>query len=85
MWETLRAAHGMSWPWARQMVSDPICCDPICCICCLPFVVCCNPATGTGALTDQYLKDRAAMLSWKMKYDVGAEDVDDEALRKEAA
>jgi Ca2+-binding RTX toxin-like protein len=39
-----------------------------------------DPATGTGALTSQYLKDRAAMLSWKMKYDVGAEDADDDPL-----
>ncbi len=44
-----------------------------------------NATTGSGVLTDQYLKDRAAMLSWKMKYDVGAEDADDEALWKEAA
>ena len=27
-----------------------------------------NPATGSGNLTDQYLKDRAAMLSWKLKF-----------------
>ena len=27
-----------------------------------------NPATGTGNLTDQYLKDRAAMLTWKLKF-----------------
>lgn len=44
-----------------------------------------DPATGLGELTDQYLKDPAKMLSWKMKYDVGAEDADDEALWKEAA
>ena len=36
-----------------------------------------DPATGTGELTDLYLKDRAAMLSWKMKYDSGAKDQDD--------
>ncbi len=36
-----------------------------------------DPATGTGQLTDLYLKDRAAMLSWKMRYDVGAKDADD--------
>ncbi|HQS98769.1 MAG TPA: calcium-binding protein [Thiobacillus sp.] len=28
-----------------------------------------NPATGTGSLTDQYLKDRAAMLSWQLQFD----------------
>ena len=39
-----------------------------------------DPATGTGGLTSQYLKDRAAMLSWKLKYDVGAEDADDDLL-----
>ena len=39
-----------------------------------------DPATGQGAITDQYLKDRAKMLSWKMKYDVGAEDADDDLL-----
>ena len=36
-----------------------------------------DPATGQGELTDLYLKDRAAMLSWKMKYDSGAKDDDD--------
>lgn len=35
-----------------------------------------DPATGSGELTDLYLKDRAAMLSWKMKYDSGARDDD---------
>ncbi|MEW5967529.1 MAG: calcium-binding protein [Pseudomonadota bacterium] len=39
-----------------------------------------DPASGTGSLTSQYLKDRAAMLSWKLKYDVGAEDADDDLL-----
>lgn len=39
-----------------------------------------DPVTGTGSLTNQYLKDRAAMLSWKLKYDVGAEDADDDLL-----
>jgi Ca2+-binding RTX toxin-like protein len=39
-----------------------------------------DPATGTGTLTDQYLKDRAKMLSWKMQYDTGAEDADDDPL-----
>jgi Ca2+-binding RTX toxin-like protein len=36
-----------------------------------------DPATGTGELTDLYLKDRAAMLSWKLKFDTGAPDSDD--------
>ncbi|MEW6589457.1 MAG: putative Ig domain-containing protein, partial [Pseudomonadota bacterium] len=36
-----------------------------------------DPATGTGELTDLYLKDRAAMLTWKMKYDSGALDWND--------
>ena len=27
-----------------------------------------NPATGTGSLTEQYIKDRAAMLTWKLKF-----------------
>ena len=27
-----------------------------------------NPTTGSGSLTDQYLKDRAAMLSWKLQF-----------------
>ena len=27
-----------------------------------------DPATGQGVLTDQYLKDRAAMLSWKLQF-----------------
>ncbi len=28
-----------------------------------------HPASGTGSLTDLYLADRAAMLSWKIQYD----------------
>jgi Ca2+-binding RTX toxin-like protein len=39
-----------------------------------------DPATGQGTLTDQYIKDRARMLSWKMQYDTGAEDADDDPL-----
>ena len=27
-----------------------------------------DPATGTGSLTDQYLKDRAAMLGWQLQF-----------------
>ncbi|MBZ0068425.1 MAG: hypothetical protein K8F26_06380 [Thiobacillus sp.] len=27
-----------------------------------------NPTIGTGNLTDQYLNDRAAMLTWKLKF-----------------
>ncbi|WP_310446220.1 calcium-binding protein [Thiobacillus sp.] len=27
-----------------------------------------NPANGSGSLTDQYLKDRTAMLSWKLRF-----------------
>lgn len=36
-----------------------------------------DPAIGTGTLSDLYLQDRAAMLSWKMKFDTGAPDSDD--------
>ncbi|ODU05319.1 MAG: hypothetical protein ABS89_02025 [Thiobacillus sp. SCN 63-1177] len=36
-----------------------------------------DPTTGTGTLSDLYLQDRAAMLSWKMKFDMGAADSDD--------
>ena len=39
-----------------------------------------DPATGTGNLSDLYLQDRAAMLSWKLKFNVGAEDSDDDRL-----
>lgn len=35
-----------------------------------------DPLTGTGVLTDQYLEDRAKMLSWKMQFDIGARDDD---------
>ncbi|MDO9008706.1 MAG: calcium-binding protein, partial [Thiobacillus sp.] len=38
-----------------------------------------DPATGTGELTEQYLTDRAKMLSWKMLYDSGTLD-DNDAL-----
>ena len=31
-----------------------------------------TPATGTGELTDLYLKDRAAMLSWKLRFDINS-------------
>ena len=27
-----------------------------------------SPASGTGVFTEQYLKDRAAMLSWKLSF-----------------
>lgn len=40
-----------------------------------------NPATGSGALTDQYLKDRAAMLSWKLRFDINF----DQSFYREAA
>jgi Ca2+-binding RTX toxin-like protein len=36
-----------------------------------------DPATGQGTLSAQYLKDRASMLSWKLKFDTGAPDGDD--------
>ena len=36
-----------------------------------------DPVSGTGALTDQYLRDRAKMLTWKMQFDSGARDSDD--------
>ena len=36
-----------------------------------------DPETGTGNLTETYLKDRAAMLAWKIKYDSGERDKDD--------
>ncbi|WP_309293198.1 putative Ig domain-containing protein [Azonexus sp.] len=29
-----------------------------------------DPDTGTGTLTEQYLKDRAAMLEWKLRFDL---------------
>jgi Ca2+-binding RTX toxin-like protein len=36
-----------------------------------------DAASGSGELSALYLKDRAAMLSWKMKFDTGAMDDDD--------
>ncbi|SMF01492.1 hypothetical protein [Pseudogulbenkiania subflava] len=33
--------------------------------------------TGTGELSKEWIADRAAMLSWKLKYDIGAKDADD--------
>jgi Ca2+-binding RTX toxin-like protein len=36
-----------------------------------------DTVTGEGMLTETYLSDRAKMLSWKMKYDIGALDADD--------
>ncbi|MDD2893431.1 MAG: calcium-binding protein [Halothiobacillaceae bacterium] len=36
-----------------------------------------DPATNTGNLTGEYLTDRAAYLSWKMKYDSGQHDDND--------
>ena len=30
-----------------------------------------NPTTGQGELTDDYLTDRAAMLAWKVKFNIG--------------
>ena len=36
-----------------------------------------DPVSGTGALTGQYLRDRAKMLTWKMQFDTGARDSDD--------
>ncbi|MDP3138211.1 MAG: hypothetical protein Q8N17_17995 [Burkholderiaceae bacterium] len=38
-----------------------------------------DPATGQGAMTDLYLADRAAMLTWKIRYDKGFRDDDDAA------
>lgn len=38
-----------------------------------------NPATGLGAMTDRYLADRAAMLTWKIRFDKGFRDDDDGA------
>ncbi|MEW6678692.1 MAG: carbohydrate-binding domain-containing protein [Pseudomonadota bacterium] len=36
-----------------------------------------NEQTGTGTWTDDYIKDRAAMLAWKIQYDYGNRDIDD--------
>ncbi|SEM42216.1 Ca2+-binding protein, RTX toxin-related [Variovorax sp. YR750] len=39
-----------------------------------------DPETGLGTMTDRYLADRAAMLAWKLQYEVnGARDDDDGA------
>ena len=38
-----------------------------------------DPATGAGAMTEDYLEDRAAMLAWKLLYESeGAADDDDD-------
>jgi len=36
-----------------------------------------DPETGKGAMTERYLQDRAAMLTWKLAYDTGQLDDDD--------
>ncbi|WP_169715811.1 calcium-binding protein [Pseudomonas indica] len=36
-----------------------------------------DPAAGEGGMTEQYLQDRAAMLTWKIAYDNGYLDEDD--------
>nr|WP_316640417.1 calcium-binding protein [uncultured Roseateles sp.] len=36
-----------------------------------------DPETGEGAMTEEYLKDRAAMLMWKVRFDRGMSDDDD--------
>jgi len=36
-----------------------------------------DAAAGTGSLTEAYLKDRADMLVWKIKFDYGKRDIDD--------
>lgn len=36
-----------------------------------------DPETGQGSMTESYLQDRAAMLTWKILFDRGAEDEDD--------
>ena len=35
-----------------------------------------DPATGQGTMTDLYLQDRAAMLTWKIRYDRGLQASD---------
>ena len=42
-----------------------------------------DAASGTGELSEHYLRDRAAMLSWKMKFDTGAMDDDDYLFQSE--
>ncbi|NJD07541.1 MAG: hypothetical protein FIA97_13745 [Methylococcaceae bacterium] len=39
-----------------------------------------DPKTGEGVLSEQYLADRAALLSWKLLYDTGKRDSNDVAL-----
>ncbi|WP_077328626.1 hypothetical protein [Hydrogenophaga sp. A37] len=36
-----------------------------------------DPATGQGAMSEEYLADRAAMLTWKLRYDAGMGDDND--------
>jgi len=36
-----------------------------------------DPVTGQGAMTDAYLADRAAMLTWKIRFDRGIQDDND--------
>ncbi|MFG6417007.1 calcium-binding protein [Roseateles sp. DC23W] len=36
-----------------------------------------DPLTGEGAMTEEYLKDRAAMLTWKVRFDRGMSDDND--------
>ena len=38
-----------------------------------------DPATGQGAMTEAYLADRAAMLTWKIRFDRGMQDDNDAA------
>ena len=44
------------------------------------FLLAVFPATGQDTLSGQYLKDRAKMLAWKMQYDTGAVDDDEDSL-----
>lgn len=36
-----------------------------------------DPATGRGELSAEYLRDRASMLAWKIRFDTGSMDDDD--------
>lgn len=36
-----------------------------------------DPATGLGELSEEYLRDRASMLAWKIRFDTGGMDDDD--------
>ncbi|MBB5206444.1 Ca2+-binding RTX toxin-like protein [Inhella inkyongensis] len=36
-----------------------------------------DPATGEGGMTEEYLKDRAAMMMWKVRFDRGMADDND--------